>query len=310
MNWQLPKTPSYGDSGLVVIDSDDGRRGDFTHWRPTILTKSAQYSGWYPPKVAVICLALNTANIGRDLHLSWDQVHDLRRLGWEINSHGRHHVDLGRHPLTETASAGAQEMKVDTTWFREFVGGYEYIVTDGTNSETIDINAVGSGTITLNTPLQSSWGAGSWVELSEQGKKDLLQGAIDDLAAQGIPCKHHVYAYHAGSHHAYNPESVEIVGQLFLSGRGRAGDLNDSSVDIRNLRSRLLDDSLTTATIDAILDECVLNDKVAIFYGHGETSEVRLSQLEYIIDGCVRRGIRIGTHTDAWKKLTQGKTPE
>lgn len=199
-------------------------------------------------------------------------------------------------------------MKVDTTWFREFVGGYEYIVTDGANSETIDINAVGNGTITLNTPLQSSWGAGSWVELSEKGKKDLLQGAIDDLAAQGIPCKHHVYTYHAGSHHAYNPEAVEIVGQLFLSGRGRAGDLNDRSVDVRNLRSRLLNDSLTTATIDAILDECVLHDKVAIFYGHGETSEIRLSQLEYIIDGCVRRGIRIGTRTDAWRKLTQGET--
>lgn len=303
-SWIKSRTSEIGNSGLVVIESDDGTRGDYTHWFPLIYNKSLEYSGWFPPRLAVVCPNINTGNIGNDNRMSWSEIRELYRMGWEINSHGQYHTGLGKYNLTEAASVGDETILANTSWFG-VLGGYEYMITNGESSEFFGVDSTSSGVISIDKPLENNWDSDCWVELSEKGKTDLLQGAIDDINAHDIPCRHHVYTYHAGSEHQFNPASVEKVGELFLSGRGRQGDLNNAQTDLRRMRSRLITSSLATTTIDDILDDCVQNDEVAIFYGHGETSSDVLSLLEYIIDGSISRGIRIGTRQVAYEKLSQ-----
>lgn len=302
--WIAPRTPTFGERGLVIIESDDGNGGDYTHWFPLFYRKSLENNSWYPPRAVVMCPDVNPGNVGKSSRLTWEQLSLLYRMGWEINSHGYYHLGLGKYYLTEEANEGSVVICADTEMFGYGFEHYEYIISDGVDSEVITILLAEDGVITINDGLTKAWGIGSWIELSQQGKHDLLQQAIDALNEHNIPCKHHVYPYHAGSEHKHNESSINIVGDMFLSGRGRSGAVNDKNTDLRALKSKLITASLSTETIDAILAECKADDKVGIFYGHGETSIEVLNVLEYLIDKCMEMGIRIGTRQMAYEKLT------
>lgn len=286
---------------MVVIESDDGTRGDYTHWYPTLIDAAHKHSSWANSRLVVACPALNTGDIGGPFRMSWAEVQELCKAGWEMTSHGRTHTGLGRHHLTVAAPAGATS--ITTAGELGNLGGYEYVITNGVDAELVRVASRNGSTANLAAPLAKAWGTDAYIQLSSDGLTELLQGAIDDMAAQGIDCKHHTYTYHYGSEHYHNPDAIARVGELFQTGRGAQGDTNTPARDRRNLRSRLLNDALALETIDSILDSVAANDNVAIFYGHGEPHELRLTQLQRIVDGCVARRIRIGTRSEAAEKL-------
>lgn len=308
-NFVNPKTIKY-DKGLLVIDSDDGNAGDYNYWLPVTLKTASKHSQWIGNPTVVINPAINTATIGTPGKMTVEQLIELRdKYGWEMLSHGRHHVGLGAMELYEAATAGQTALTIRGAGQIRVEGGYTYEIYEGNTREIIKFvspevksSTYSIHTMNLETPLVNSYTTAARILLTDESAHDLLQGCIDDLASWGFDCKHHVYTYHTGSQHQFIEKSVGWIDNYFTSGRGRillqANQKND--IQLPNLISMSMGNTLTQ--IDTVLDETAATDGLFIFYGHGEGTSSVLNKLEYLIDGALSRGIRIVTRTEALKR--------
>lgn len=303
-NFINPPTPVYN-KGAIVIESDDGLLGDYTHWSPLFIKKKRQHSFWNENTVP-FCPAINSATIGDSGRLRIPHLEKMKAWGWELMSHGQFHSSLATHTVVAQVNSGQNRIDMKAAGTVQIPGNYEYEITDGVNSESFFViekngstSYLSDGHILIDRNLVNGYEVNSIVRLTENGMNALLQGCIDDMAEWGIECKHHVFTYHFGSQHLFNQEAVNKVSAIFESARGVSEDYNDGNTNIHLLKSRLLNDTLSLATIDTILDNVATNDYVTIFYGHGETNTIRMEQLEHIVDGAISRGIRILTRSDA-----------
>lgn len=302
-NWVKPKHEiPEKTKGMLVIETDDGFITDYTVWFPIFKAFNKKYTQWTNSFPAVCCPNVNTGDLGKTGWMTYNHLHEMISQGWEIMSHGRHHVGLGEYSVLESASEGDTEIKVQSIHQMEPMEFYEYHVFEGETSEVLNINTSDDdiNTITLNTPLQNSYSTSAKVKITPSGAYDLLQGCLDDLANEGIEASHHVYTYHSGSYHNFSQESIDWIEQYFDSGRGDIG-VNSDDANLYNLRSRL--NNITDTQIDSILDDVAENDKVFIYYGHGDISVNRLRQLKYLIEQAIEKGITITTRTQAVEKL-------
>ena len=305
MNWQTPKTITYND-GAIIIEIDDGMMGSYSHWFPLCRRLARKYSQWRFFNPVVCCPAINTASIDTsNTYMKSVQLQKLYANGWEMLSHGKNHVGLGEHSITSEATLGQSTIYVNNASYLSGSVGYTFRIWEGETEENIILNTVNrdDNYITVTQPLQNTYSTSAKMSMAESSLVTALQGCIDDLSAWGIPCNNHVYAYHAGSQYLYNEAAVTKVRALFDSARGYSGDYNTSTTDNHLMKSRLINDTLTEATVDTILNNTASNDYVTIFYGHGEVSVEVLSILEYIIEGALNRGIRILTRSKALERL-------
>lgn len=303
-NFIIFRKPIYTE-GVVVIESDDGTKGDYTHWLPLFKRLSRRYSDFIDDSTIVACTAVNTQSIGTSsIFLTVADLQELVKNKWEIISHGKYHIGLGAYPLTTGVSQGqtviyaqrVSEIKTET--------GYFYQIADGVNVEIIkpiEVNSI-EGYIVIESPLQNSYATESTkIQLTSEAMIDLLQGCIDQLLLWDIDCQNHTYTYHSGSQYFYNENSVQLVGNIFYSARGISGAVNFKNDFSKNPLKSLLNTapSSTMQDIDNNLNQTVLNNGLFIFHGHGEKDAESLAKLEYLIDGAMQRGIRILTRTKA-----------
>ena len=304
-NWRTFKTPNYV-AGAIIIEIDDGFMGSYSHWFPLCRKLAKKHNQWRYFNAVVCCPAVNTASINTsNTYMTSAQLQRLCVNGWEIMSHGKYHCNFGSMSLTAPANAGQKRIDLPHVGGLNSLGVYTYKIQEGENVEEITIATmdIAEKYITVTNNLVNSYTTAAKFSLTSQSIIDLLQGCIDDLAGWGITCKSHVWPYHYGSQAYYNAEAVAIVASLFDSARGVSGDYNTAVTDKHLMKSRLLNDDLTEATIDTILNTTLTNDYVTIFYGHGETTILRLAQLEYLIEGAFTRGIKILTRSKALERL-------
>lgn len=305
INWQSPLTPAYV-AGAIIIEIDDGFAGAYSHWFPLCEKLAYAHNQWSCLNAVVCCPAINTVSIDSSHnYMTHAQLQELSINGWEIMSHGKAHTGIGEFSLTAEALAGQKVITLDNVSNLGNVSGYTFKITEGETTEEVfivTIDGVGK-TVTVASNLVNTYSTNAKFSMTVASMETLLQGCIDDLAVWDIECRHHVYAYHTGSQHQYNAEAVAKVKDIFDSARGGSGDYNTSTTDKHLMKSRLLNDDLTEATINTILDATLANDCVTIFYGHGETTNLRLAQLEYLIEGAFTRGIKILTRSEALERL-------
>ena len=304
--WVRPKKPTYN-KGVLVIDSDDGNIGDYSAWLPLFKRVASKYSDWANTNCVVGVSAINTADIGDSDKMTVEHLQELVDNHWELVSHGRYHTGLGKMEVVSDVSANSTTITIRGAGQIRVEAGYTYNITEGTTTEVIKpisptttSNTFSEVEMTLESPLQNTYTTNATIELTDSSLNTLLQGCIDDLNNWGFDCYHHVFTYHAGSQHQFSQRSVDAVSNLFVSGRGKSGATNEvGTVDLSNLRCQL--NNITDSEVDTILDDVALNDKLFIYYGHGETSQSVLDKLEHLIEGALSRGIRIMTRTGALK---------
>ncbi|RDW15864.1 hypothetical protein CWR48_18410 [Oceanobacillus arenosus] len=306
-NFIEPKKPVYK-KGVLVIHSDDGGIGDYNSWYPLFLKKCREYSGWDGDYPVVNNSAISTGIIDTFGFMMRENLYALLRAGWEMMSHGRHHVSIGLHPVIGTVSAGSTSFSVGGAAMFMFAADYKLLIYDENNREEVQVKNIDSivssatSTMHITSPLINNY-TNAKIRLTDESARDLLQGCVDDAKAWGIDLKHHVYTYHAGGDGFFNERALEWVNLYFESGRGRQTltEVNDKgNINLPNLISTLNTQASNT-DIDKLLDLTAQNDQLFIFYGHGEGTIERLNQLEYLIDGAFSRGIRIMRHSDALK---------
>lgn len=305
-NFVKPKTPTYN-KGLMVIDSDDGKPGDYSHWLPLMKRKSSEWNQWIGASTAVFCPAVHAGATGRETRLSQAEILELQDYGCEIMSHGYHHMGLGKHQLKQAATAGDTNIYIN---FVSYVGPvqdiskYTFKIYDGTNSENVVLTDYTSDYVVLQSGLVNSYGTDAYLSLTTESITTVLQDNKTALESMGVnPVNHHVFTYHSGSEHNYNEEAINLASQYFVSARGRQGRTQSATdIDVNNLKCQL-NTTATNAEIDTILDDVAANDLLFIYYGHAETAQDHLDKLEYVIDGALSRGIRITTRTDALQRM-------
>lgn len=304
MNYKFinPPTPIYN-KGVLVIDSDDGYEGDYTHWLPTVKRAYREKSYWYGINTAVVCPAINTANIGKEGFLNQDQLRELVKNGWEIQSHGKYHVGLGLYPVTRPLVAGATKIYMKGVFSIRYEIDYSYIISEGDKNEIIKFrytegDAYNEGFADLKSPLVNNYSTNATVRITENTAQSVLQGSKTDGLLWGIDMKHYVHTYHHGGDHFYNEEARTWVNQNFLSGRGRQGSVNiRGSIDRTILSSYV--NTMTNEQVDTVLNQAALNDGLMVYYGHGESSKIVNDKLTYLIHSALDKGVRILTKTKA-----------
>lgn len=304
-NWINPTTPVHT-SGMAVIESDDGNSGTYA-WFPIFKRVAAKHSDWFPSSI-VCCPNLNTGVIGVEGALTVEQVKELSRNFWEMNSHGKYHVGLGLYKTSASVEVGATVIPLAGFYMpADTFQGYTFRIWDGTNGDEFSLVSLtgqyDGGEWTITPALTHAYNSNANVQITQASALELLNGAKDDLDGWGIPCRHHVFTYHAGSDQFFSQDAIDWASSVFSSGRGLNGSVNTAASDLPNLKSKELNASTTTAAIDTILDDISASDKVGIFYGHGETTAGMATLLEHLIDGCVSRGILITTRQRAYEEL-------
>lgn len=307
-NYVSPKQDISHSGGYLVLETDDGRVGDYTGWFPTLKKVSRKFSKFYPYNLAKACPNINTAdlNLAND-RMTNEQLLELYNYGWEIMSHGRHHTDMGLRQLQQSADVGDTEIYINrVSWIKphldlnDYEGAdswdYTYRIWEGATEEEVTIIDFDTNNnfVTISEGLTNSYTTNANFQITEQSaKQNLLQGCIDDLKAIGIEnINNHVYTYHSASYHQYSEDAINWVSEIFDSARGRIGTVNTDDYDIYQLNSRL--NNNTESTIDGWLDDIIANDNILIYYGHGDNS----TELEYIATQAIERGIKIITRAE------------
>lgn len=307
-NFVRPKTVEYG-KGVLVIDSDDGLKGDYTHWYPLCLKLDREYSSWTTTQVAKFCPAVVTSHVGGQSQMNYEQLKELHDKGFEVQSHGRNHISIGALPLAESVSNGDTEIIVHAPGTLLLgLGDYEFKIFEGTSEEILDIVNVSEESfyeapIYLGTPLTKNYTTNARVQLTDESAYDLLQGCIDDLDEQGIDIQHHVYTYHSGGVRHVGGNTFDWIDEYFDSGRGRtseSGINTKGNINWLNLIS-VLNAQTTIAQMESSLNEISQTDGLLVFYGHGETDDHNMVLLETLIRMALEKGVRVLNKTEAYR---------
>lgn len=310
VSFVAPKVPTYT-AGYLIIECDDGNVGDYTHWYPKSIHLSNRHNQWQSYFIK-FCPCINSGHINESGKITTAQLQTLYTAGWEILVHGRHHIGIGKHELAANVNAGVSQIMIDGIFRRmgmHLVSSlgypYQYRIWDDTNEEIVTIVNHDDNTsiLTLESPLENGYAAGSFFQLTDDDMLDLIQGCVNELLTWGVATENYTFAYHSGSSYFPSTESVELIRNMFNSGRGEYGTTNNPiAADWAKLEG--LDIGGTSfETISNALDDAANNDLLLIVYGHGETSDEVMKKLEHLIDGAMSRGIRILTRREAVELL-------
>ena len=299
-----PKAVPQFTTGRLVVHSDDGYPGDYTHWWPVFQAQHRR-SQFIGKRLAPFCPAINSDSIGGNNRITWAMARTIQRGGGEILNHGRQHLGYRDYPLVAPAEAGGTALTISSGYgsrvFSAQNAGYgiTHEIIEGATSEIVTITGDTDGVLSLSAPLANSYTTEAIIRLSEASMLANIQGCSDDAEAEGIaPLKHHVWTYHDLSGTA-KARAATLVNSARGYGTPPQNLIDPAGeVDFYNLFSQT-DDGLTEASIDDRFDALQAVDGVLIVYGHGGQTETAVGNLTYLIERAIERGIRIVTQSEA-----------
>lgn len=293
-------------TGRVVIHSDDGNIGDWTHFWPVFRAQHRR-SQFLGARLAPFCPDINSGTIGTGSNkMTWANVRAIQSAGGEILSHGRFHLGYADYALAAGASAGATTVQVSAGMgTRVYLSstanvGITHEIVEGATVEAVTVASAAGDVLTLSAPLANAFTTAAVIRLSEASMLANITACSDDAEAEGIaPIAHHVWTWHDNS-----ATSRARVAGILTSARGGDQTFVDpaGSVDFYRLNGRL--GPAATEVVDAMLDAVIAADGVFIAYAHGEQDAGTLAWLTYLIEQAIARGVRIVTQSEAVAYLT------
>ncbi|WP_373781149.1 hypothetical protein [Jeotgalibaca porci] len=280
--------------GTLILESDDGRIGDYTHWLPLLKTKK-QKSKWYPFRYGVsACTAVVTNFNGTSGYTTRTQLQALVDAGWEMMNHGMNHVGSLSYELIGSAKAGDVNIEV----FLDSMGtAYDYIIRSNTtqNTEIIRPLTVNGKNIILTSPLKNDYEEGSFIELTPENLNTDINGSLDTLISWGFDVKHFVAPFHH-----VGPVSLAKIAERHLTARTTSvGDTNPLPITNKFRMNGALAGTFNDEKIKSFIDKIYTEDSVAIFYGHGELYG-KGSTLDKLVDYAIEKNVRILTRNEAY----------
>ena len=312
MNFVSPKKTPIKTSGYLVIQSDDAHAGDW-YWYNKLKRYNRKYTQFIGCNPLKMSLEINSRMLDTPDYLTSDRLKKMYDGGAEVINHCQYHISLGQFYLAKDASAGDTSINItarsmnDTGLHNNQKAGYryKYLITDGVNSEEVTLQSA-TNPILLATPLTHSYASGTIFKLSANSMRELVEGCHDDLVNIGVTVNGLCFPYPGGSTYDSNPDAVSYIATLYDTARGSYGGTNSlPDVNWHNLSSFAIrpNGEPGKSGIDTILDETVANNYLTFVYGHGETDSVTQGLLDYVIDGAMRRGIRIIGQQEAYLML-------
>lgn len=307
-SWQAnPVWQTVGERGVLVIESDDGTVGDYTHWRPLLARVLAGNASPWAPFTArgVACSAINRLGDGSTV-MNAAQAQALEAAGWEILAHGVLHCGLNRYHVTQPITAG--NTRLDLMFGGRMVTGggdhpqYVYTITNGAASESFTITgsdgALGNGWCDLTDPISNSYGTyeqeGTYVVLSEASTRYEVETCKSDLLAAGLDVQHYAYPFGPVA-----PEIIPIIAESYGSARTTEYELNlPGEFDVYQLAAFNIA-SLIGAGEDDVLDAAVEHDGLLMMYLHGETDAANAYQYTRLIEKAKARRMAIMNRREA-----------
>lgn len=309
--WRTIKRPPAKTKGLIVIESDDGYKGDFEYWFPKFKEFSKRYSEFAPYNFIPFCPAVNYGTIGNADCMSVAQLKTMSK--WtEIMNHGKNHAGLGAYPLSSATASGQNRVNFTKANEIQIYVGYEYIISEGAASERVKPIfsdnmempiATRTGTYILcENNLVNSYTTAATIKLSPESADLEIQSALAGLASLGIAATNHVYPYHSGTQFYINAETQQKVNANHISSRGMmvsTDAINLKGSNVGNLKA--MGATLTQTAINTMITDLKANDGVFIWYWHG--SITALPFLEMLITSAMSAGVRIVTRQKAVEHL-------
>jgi len=307
MNWVRPRKPNAPTTGRVVINTDDGDYRVWYYWFPLFVKKAYEHSQWVTrgkPSVAVFNPAVNPYYLGSlnaqgNLCLTADQIKYMYDCGFEICSHGHKHVYLSDYAIAQALTTGNTRVyhnAFDAPY--AYAVGYTYTIKEGEAEEIVTVEAVGDdGTpyFDITAPITNNYTTAARIYPTEDTIIKEFNRSIIDLDALGITCKNHV-----GAFYNLNATAKALAKNYFDSSTQASGAITDVLlIDLYDIKRTDDISTLTQGDIDTILDEVQQLDTVVFIQGHNSPTDAVLNLLEYLIDQCLTRGVRIVNQADA-----------
>lgn len=289
--------------GMLILESDDGRRGDYTHWRPLLKTK-AQRSQWYPFRFPVAaCTAVNVDTIGNPDRMTRTELEALVADGWEMLNHGANHAGLSFHRTRRAATAGETVIRVSVA--HTINTKYEYqIKSESTGAtELFRIASVGTvdgnseAEVTLQAPLVNNHVTSALIELTPASMEAEINGGLQTLRSWGFEVNHYVNPYH----YWYATTLNKIKEQHLTSRSADTAWTNPLPIPNLHRMQGALDGTFTDAQIKPFIDQLHSEDSIGIWYGHGFEYQ-RGGMLDKLVDYAIDKGVRIVTRHEAYQK--------
>lgn len=285
--------------GMLILETDDGFIGDYTHWYPLLKSKK-QLSQWYPFEYKVSASSvMNSSGFGKEGHVTLEHLHEMvEEGGWEVINHGRYGAGLNTYNVNADANAGDTVLSLKFT--NAMLTRYDYVIKGrGGIQEKLDIKGFReSKYVDLNTPLQHSYDTTAVIELTPEEMQEEINGGLQDLLDLGFDVKHFVNSNH---YWAYN--SNRIIKERHLSTRNDNGTsttvvTNHPPVDPYRLNGNL-DGYANHNRIRQLVDKLYEEDSFGIWYGHG-FKYGKGSNLDYLVDYAIEKGVKIVSRHEAY----------
>lgn len=304
-----PKTPNATKgNGYIIIESDDNKIGDYTHWYPYFKDFKYDNTDWINTSFMKLGLNINSGNLDQGGYIKSEQLKTMYDYGFEVINHGMYHSGVGKHKVTSKSLAGDDKVYIDNSYYFghgywiTYTGteNYVYDLVDSSNNliekvlvKKYDSSNSNSNAVTLRTPLKNNIEVGSFMRLSKESIDWFIGESLAIIERLGIENVNSVTPpYHSGSHYVRNEMFMDYLKERYDSIRGIPDGYNErDSLDLNELKARGLRGNTTKAQIDSWINHTVDNQSILIVYGHGESDEYTLDNLKYVINQSIKKGI-------------------
>lgn len=285
--------------GMLVIETDDGNVGDYTHWYPLLKSKTQQKSQWFPFNYTVAgSMAIPSQAVGQPGRMSKSQIQEMVDHGWEVMNHGRTEAGLAIYRTQEAVSVGDTRIRVSPPI--AFKTNYEYILRQGDSGPQEVIKAkesLGEGVYELEEPLKNSYVENAIVELTSEALDFEINGGLDELIGMGFDVNHYVNPNHYWHHWA-----TEKIKERHLTSRTRDGSVTTNTLPIPDLFKLIgnQDGVFKESEIKPLIDKIYEEDSIGIWYGHAFEYK-KGSKLDKLLDYAIEKGVKIATRNEAYE---------
>lgn len=280
--------------GSLVLVFDDGYAEDYERVRPVLDDRGVP-----------ACLSIVPDWIGREGHLSADELSDLVGSGWEIAAHGRRHRYLQAHGLARDAGAGDARVFLDSD--HVFPGedhgiypGDDFEITDGEAKEVRELagkGKEGDPYVDFARPLNDDYAADEAVlRPTPSLLDDEIVGVREAFRDLGHDPSTFVLPYDAGDARAWS--LIEDHYEALADAAVRSLP-NPPGTSLTNLRRYYLEtDAMTMVDIETYLDRVAEQGGIGVLAGHAAWETVPPERVAAVVDAALDCGIEVTTFED------------
>lgn len=292
----------------LVISYDDSVQEDFTLAFPVHQQHNV------PGEInAISGFMLGTASYlpdeGTKLPLTVAQTQEMQDFGFEITTHGKRHLPLGKANIRMGGTLGSSKIYTGTGVAHRWTHTIPYNIVVGVADQpsVSEMNRViGSGTddngvyLTIEKPLSRAY---TFIRLSDDEIETEIRTSISELASMGLHAIHHTAPY-STSHYT----ARKIIKKYCASARrGGNGIMVPGNSDIPfptyQLHCYIEMSNKGNAAIDAMLDEIVSTNGFGIMMEHTWRRNFDPEGLSYMFQSAKAKGIDITTRSVALKRF-------